>query len=287
MSVHTRNFDEPDEVVELEKVRSEMVSLAGMSFSHDIHEPGWRWAEHVRPHVGTEWCETRHVGYVLGGRLRIRLRDGTEFDCRKGDVMDIPAGHDAWVLDDEPLETLAWMGGTTWLSSVQTLKERVLVTLMFTDIVDSTAAAQRLGDRAWGDLLNGHNQRMADTVDRYRGQLVKLTGDGVLAVFDGAARAIRCAITCRREANDLGLTIRAAVHAGEVELAGEEIQGVAVHEASRIMSHARPGEVLVSDITRAFARDPQLQFDDRGEVELRGLEGTVRLHAATDVTVYP
>jgi class 3 adenylate cyclase len=201
--------------------------------------------------------------------------------------MDIPAGHDAWVLDDEPLETLAWMGGTTWLSSVQTLKERVLVTLMFTDIVDSTAAAQRLGDRAWGDLLNGHNQRMADTVDRYRGQLVKLTGDGVLAVFDGAARAIRCAITCRREANDLGLTIRAAVHAGEVELAGEEIQGVAVHEASRIMSHARPGEVLVSDITRAFARDPQLQFDDRGEVELRGLEGTVRLHAATDVTVYP
>jgi class 3 adenylate cyclase len=168
------------------------------------------------------------------------------------------------------------------LSPLQTLKERVLVTLLFTDIVDSTGVALRLGDRAWTDLLGSHNQRMADAVDRYRGQVAKLTGDGVLAVFDGAVRAIRCAMACRREAADLGLTIRAAVHTGEVELAGEEIHGLAVHEAARIMAHAGPGELLVSDLTRAFVRDPQLRFDDRGAVELRGFEGSMLLHSVID-----
>jgi class 3 adenylate cyclase len=280
--VYTRNFDDPDEVIEIEKVRSEILSLGGMGFSHDTQEPGWRWSEHIRPLVGTEWCETRHVGYVLKGHMRIRLKDGTEFDCRPGDVMDIPAGHDGWILGDEPFESLAWMGGTTWLSPLQTLKERVLVTLLFTDIVDSTGVAQRLGDQGWGDLLNSHNQRMAESVDRFRGRLTKFTGDGLLALFDGAARAIRCALTCRREAADLGLTIRAAVHTGEVELAGDEIQGIAVHEASRIMTHAGPGEVLVSDVTRIFARDPQMRFDDLGEFELRGMDETLRLHSVTE-----
>jgi class 3 adenylate cyclase len=207
------------------------------------------------------------------------MKDGTEFDCRPGDLMDIPAGHDAWVLGDEPFESLAWMGGTTWLAPLQTLKDRVLVTLLFTDIVDSTGLAARLGDRKWVDLLDGHNQRLADTVDRFRGQIAKLTGDGVLAVFDGAARAIRCALACQRDANDLDLTIRAAVHTGEVELAGDEIHGLALHEASRIMSLAGPGEVLVSEVTKAFARDSQLEFEDRGEVELRGLSEPMRLHS--------
>jgi class 3 adenylate cyclase len=281
-ATYTRNFEDPDEVIEVAKVRSEMLSLGGMSFSHDIQEPGWRRSEHIRPLVGTEWCETRHVGYVLKGRMRIRLKDGTEFDCQPGDVMDIPAGHDGWILGDEPFETVAWMGGATWLSPLQTLKERVLVTLLFTDIVDSTGVAQRLGDQAWGDLLSSHNQRMAESVDRFRGQLAKFTGDGFLAVFDGAARAIRCAVACRREAAALGLTIRAAVHSGEVEVASEEIQGIAVHEASRIMSHAGPGEVLVSDLTRILARDPQMRFEDLGDFELRGMDETVRLHSVTE-----
>jgi class 3 adenylate cyclase len=214
--------------------------------------------------------------------MRIMLKDGTEFDCRPGDVMDIPAGHDGWILGDEPFESIAWMGGTTWLTPLHTLKERVLVTLVFTDIVDSTGVARRLGDHAWTELLSSHNQRMADAVDRYRGHVTKLTGDGVLAVFDGAARAIRCALACRREVSDLGLVIRAAVHSGEVEVAGEEIHGMAVHEASRIMSHAGPGEILVSDVTRSFDRTSQLHFVDKGEVELRGVDASVRLYSVSE-----
>ena len=210
------------------------------------------------------------------------MKDGTEFDCRPGDLTDIPAGHDGWVLGDEPFEMLAWMGGTTWLSPLQTLKERVLVTLLFTDIVDSTGAASRLGDQKWTDLLGNHDQRIADAVDRYRGRVVKLTGDGVLAVFDGVARAIRCAMACQQVAKDLDLSIRAAVHTGEVELAGDEIHGLAVHEASRMMSQAEPGEVLVSDFTKAFASDSQLLFEDKGKVELRGLGGSVRLHSVSN-----
>lgn len=277
--VYTRSFDRPDEVIEVDKVRSAIVGLSGMAFSRDIQYPGWRWSEHVRPRVGTEWCEARHVGYVLRGRMRIQLRDGTEFDCHPGDVIDIPAGHDGWILGDEPFESVSWMGATTWLSPLHTLRERVLVTLVFTDIVGSTEVARRLGDRVWGDLISGHNQRMADTVDRFRGRLAKFTGDGMLAMFDGTARAIRCALACRQQADDLGLAIRAAVHTGEIDLAGEEVQGIAVHEAARIMSHAGAGEVLVSDLTRALARDPEIGFDDRGEFELRGAGGSMRLHA--------
>ena len=277
--VYRRNVDEPDEVIEVERARSEITSLGGVTLSHDIQEPGWRWAEHVGPVVGTGWCETHHVGYVLKGHMRMLMKDGTEFDLRPGDLMDIPAGHDGWVLGDEPCEMLIWMGGKTWLSPLHTLKERVLVTLLFTDIVDSTGLASRLGDQRWTDLLASHDQRIADAVDRYRGQMVKLTGDGVLAVFDGAARAIRCAMACQQVAKDLDLNIRAAVHTGEVELAGDEIHGLAVHEASRIMSQAEPGEVLVSDFTKVFAADSELQFEDKGKVELRGLDEPMRLHS--------
>lgn len=282
MGPYTRNFDEPDEVIEVEKVTAEIISLGGITLARDIHQPGWRWSYHVKPLVGTEWCESRHVGYALRGRAHIAMRDGTEFDCRPGDLIDIHPGHDAWVLGDEPWEMLSWVGGTTWLSPLQTLKERVLVTLLFTDIVDSTGTAQEIGDRHWTELLNAHNQRMSDTVDRYRGQIAKLTGDGMLAVFDGAARAVRCAIACRLAGEDLGLAIRAAVHTGEIQVTGDEIHGLAVHEASRLMSHAQPGEILVSDLTRNFARDSQVGFEDRGELELRGVEQALRAYAVME-----
>lgn len=280
-SSYVRSFDDPDEVVELEKVRSEMVSLNGMTLARDIHQPGWRWSEHVRPLVATEWCESHHVGYQLKGSLRVHLKDGTEFDVHPGDMLDIPAGHDAWVLGDEPVESLNWVGGATWLAPLQTLKERVLVTLVITDIVDSTGTAQRLGDRKWVELLADHDRRMADTIDRFGGRVVKTTGDGFLAIFDGAARAIRSALACVKGAESLGVPIRAAVHTGEVETAGRDIHGVAVHEASRIMSLAGAGEVLVSEFTRAFASDAQHLFTDKGDLELRGLEGSIRIHSVS------
>jgi class 3 adenylate cyclase len=275
---YIRSFEDPDETIELERLSAKVLGLGGLSLGLDMHQPGWHWKEHVRPLVGTDWCESRHIGYAISGRMAIRLRDGTELEARAGDAVDIPPGHDAWVLGEEPCVMVTWMGGTTWLAPLWTLKERVLVTLVFTDIVDSTASAQRLGDQRWLDLLAGHNQRTSDAIDRYRGRLIKFTGDGALAFFDGAVRAVRCALACRREAAELGLAIRAGVHTGEVEVANEEVQGLAIHEAQRIMTHADPGEILVSATTMALARDPLLKFEGRGEVQLRGLDEPTGLY---------
>jgi len=273
-----KNMRQADEVIEIPKARSQIVHLGGTTVSFDSHESGWRWSEHVKPLVGTELCEARHIGTVISGRMGIRLQDGTEFVCEPGDVVDIPPGHDGWVVGEEPLKTIVWVGGTTWLAPLNVLKERVLVTLLFTDIVDSTSAAQALGERRWTELLTTHDQRMTDAVDRYRGHIAKFTGDGILAIFDGAARAIRCGLHCRAAAKELGLELRTGIHTGEIESAGEEIHGLAVHEAARIMAHAAPGEVLVSEMTKMLARDDQLQFEERGEVELRGVDELVRVY---------
>jgi class 3 adenylate cyclase len=274
-----RHFAEPDELIELDTVRSEVITRAGLTVSHDTQRPGWRWSVHVRPLVGTEWCQTRHIGVVLRGRMGVLLEDGTEFEAGPLDLMDIPPGHDAWVIGDEPVETIAWAGARGWLDPLESLSERVLATLLFTDIVDSTGTALRLGDRAWGDLLSTHETRTRDTLARFRGHAVKMTGDGVLATFDGAARALRCAVALRDEASDLGLALRLAVHTGEIEIAGDDIRGVAVHEASRMLGLAAAGEVLVSATTAGLATEAGLQLEDRGMQELRGLTGPRRIFA--------
>lgn len=284
LEVYVGSFASPDEVIEVEGVRSDMVELGGVTLARDIHQPGWRWSTHLRPLVGTEWCETRHVGYAMRGRLHIITKDGLEYDIGAGNVFDLPPGHDAWVVGDETFEMLSWMGARTWLASLQSLKERVLVTLVFTDIVDSTGAARRLGDRVWADLVASHNQRLADVADRFRGQVAKLTGDGMLAIFDGAVRAIRFAMASDKAVADLGIEIRAAVHTGEIEVAGEEIHGLAVHEASRILELAAAGEIFVSATTAGLAREADLDFQDRGVHELRGVGDQVQLFTVDDRT---
>ncbi|MDQ3765909.1 MAG: cupin domain-containing protein [Actinomycetota bacterium] len=276
---HVRSFSTPDDVIELESVRSEIVSLGGIAVAQTTHQPGWRWSTHVQPVVGTETCQTRHVGYVLKGTVHVVLDDGTEFDISAGDVVDIRPGHDAWVLGDEPAVTIEWMGARSWIPSRGALTERVLATLVFTDIVDSTGTARRMGAHAWDDLITAYEQRVRDSLARFRGREVKQTGDGVLATFDGAGRAIRCAVALRGAAWDLGLTTRAAVHTGEVEVADEDIHGLTVHKAARILAAAGPGEILVSATTTELARDASLDFEDRGEHHLRGLEGSLHLYA--------
>jgi class 3 adenylate cyclase len=280
---HVRSFSAPDDVIELESVRSEIVSLRGIAVSHTTHQPGWRWSTHVRPVVGTESCETHHVGYVLKGKVHVVLNDGTEFDISAGDVVDIRPGHDAWVVGDEPAETLEWMGARSWIPSRGALTERVLATLVFADIVDSTGTARRIGAHAWGDLINAYEERVRDSLARFRGREVKQTGDGVLATFDGAGRAIRCAVALREATRDLGLTTRAAVHTGEIEVADKDIHGLTVHEAARILAAAGPDEIFVSATTTELARDAGLDFEDRGEHHLRGLEGSRHLYAVRGV----
>jgi class 3 adenylate cyclase len=144
--------------------------------------------------------------------------------------------------------------------------DRVLATVLFTDIVSSTQRATELGDSRWHDLIDTHDRIAADEVSRFRGKVIKNTGDGILATFDGPARAIR-------------IELRAGLHAGEVELRGDDIGGVAVHTAARVMGKASPGEVLVSNTVKDLVVGSGIEFLDRGEHELRGLEGQRQLFA--------
>jgi class 3 adenylate cyclase len=158
---------------------------------------------------------------------------------------------------------------------------RVLATVLFTDIVGSTERATRLGDRRWRGLLEVHDELARRVVEEFQGQLVKTTGDGILATFDGPGRGIRCAATLRDELRGIGLQIRAGLHSGEVELRDGDVGGVAVHLASRVMAAAGPGEILVSRTVRDLIVGSNITVEDRGPYALKGIEGTWQLFAVT------
>jgi class 3 adenylate cyclase len=158
--------------------------------------------------------------------------------------------------------------------------DRVLATVLFTDIVGSTERAAELGDRKWRDLLAEHHELVRRALERFRGREVDTAGDGFLATFDGPARAIRCAHAVADAVRPLGLRIRAGLHTGECELLGEKVTGIAVHIAARIAALASADEVLVSSTVRDLVAGSGLRFDDRGEHVLRGVPGAWRVLAA-------
>jgi class 3 adenylate cyclase/pimeloyl-ACP methyl ester carboxylesterase len=158
--------------------------------------------------------------------------------------------------------------------------DRVLATVLFTDIVGSTERAAELGDVAWKQLLAKHDELVRGELRRFRGREIDVAGDGFLASFDGPARAIRCAEAIRDEIRGLDLEIRAGLHTGEVELAGERIRGIAVHIGARIASLARAGEVLVSHTVRDLVAGSGIEFENRGKHSLKGVPGEWRLFAA-------
>ncbi len=157
--------------------------------------------------------------------------------------------------------------------------DRVLATVLFTDIVDSTARAAELGDSRWRELLSRHDAVIQREVARHRGRAVKSTGDGVLATFDGPARAIRGAREIVRSAAALGIHIRAGLHTGECEVIGDDVGGLAVHIGARVMSKAGPSEVMVSSTVRDLVVGSGIDFADRGEHDLKGVPGPWRLFA--------
>jgi class 3 adenylate cyclase len=157
--------------------------------------------------------------------------------------------------------------------------DRVLTTVLFTDIVDSTARAAELGDSDWRRLLDQHDRIARAEVERERGRLVKGLGDGVLATFDGPARAIRAAQAIERATDAIGMSVRAGVHTGEVELMANDLGGIAVHIGARISALAGAGEVLVSSPVRELVIGSQLEFADRGAHELKGVPGEWRVYA--------
>jgi class 3 adenylate cyclase len=160
--------------------------------------------------------------------------------------------------------------------------DRLLATVLFSDIVGSTEQATALGDKAWTARLEQHDRAVDRQLARFGGHLVKRTGDGVLATFDGPARAVQCAVAMRDALRQLGIDVRVGVHTGEIERRGDDVAGIAVHLAQRVQARAQGGEVLVSRTVVDLVVGSDLRFVDRGEYELKGLPGLWRLFAVAD-----
>ncbi len=281
--VRVKNLMSPDDTLEFPGIKVRQVDVGDLTVGQIVTQPGWRWSTHVRPHVGGEWCEARHVGVVLSGRFEVVLRDGTTLAFGPDDVFEIPPGHDGYTVGNDPCVQIEWSGLRAFAGFRLLGKHaRALVTLMFTDIVDSTTMAKRLGDRAWRDALSSHYEATRAALERYHGHEVNTTGDGLLATFDGPAAALRCAATVSRAAGREGLQIRASVHIGEVEVVGSDVRGVAVHEAARILSMSAANEILVSSTTRALAGNAGFLFQPRGTHVLKGLPGEWELFACIE-----
>jgi class 3 adenylate cyclase len=275
--IEVKSFAQPDEFQELPRFIKEEVVVGGVHVARTILKPGWSWAEDMKPLVGTPTCLFHHQGFVISGRLAFETDDGARRVAGPGDVFDVPPGHDAWVEGDEAVVSVEF-AGVRGFGKPADAGERVVSTLRVTDIVDSTAGAARMGDLAWKQLLGQHNDRVRLELDRFRGHEVKTTGDGFLAMFDGASRAVRraAAISVVAEVDDL--RVRAGIHSGEVERQAGDLRGVAVHVAARVAGLAQAGEVLVSESTVALLDGSDLPLEDAGEHELKGVPGRRRLY---------
>ena len=249
----------------------EIVTLDEIAVSHFVFQPGWRWKTDVGPIAKTETCQHRHVGYTISGRLVVHMNDGTKLTIEPGDAYEIPAGHLAWVEGDVPWESVEFTSGHAYGKSPDALDERVLATIVFSDICDSTATLARVGDTEWARVVREHNARIRTVIDRYRGREIATLGDGFLALFDGARKAVLAAAAMDPAVADLGIRVRTGVHTGEVAVVGGQARGVAVHAAARVSALAGAGEVLVSGTTHDSLDGSGLSFEFRGAHELKGL----------------
>jgi class 3 adenylate cyclase len=282
-----KNFSQPDQARRFPSGRIDVVELDETAIGRFVMEPGWRWSRDVAPIAGTSSCQLRHMGYVISGHLHVLTDDGTELEIGPGDAYEIPPGHDGWVVGDEAWDSVEFTSGRAFAVERDEIGNATLATILFTDIVDSTATLSRLGDRAWQRLVIAHNDRLRAALDRFRGREIETTGDGILALFDGAARAVRCSAAMTLAVRDLGVEIRAGLHTGEVELVGGNARGIAVHAAARISALAGRSEVLVSATTRELADGSGLRFESRGRHVLRGLEGERELFALVQDSPVP
>ncbi len=271
--LQSKSFASPDEIRTFPKGRAEVVSLDDATVGRSSWSPGWRWSVDLAPIMGTRSCQIHHLGHSVSGLLHVVMDDGDAIDIPPDSIFEIPPGHDAWVVGEEPWVTVEWTSARIVGIAPEGPGERVLATVLFTDIVDSTARLQAMGDDSWHELLRRHNSRLRDDLNRFRGRELKTTGDGFLAVFDGATKAVRCGAAMVRSAQALGLSIRVGIHTGEVEFVGSDVRGVAVHAAARVMSLAGPNEVFVSSTTSDLLEGSGLVLEDAGAHELKGLSG--------------
>ncbi|HEY6396269.1 MAG TPA: adenylate/guanylate cyclase domain-containing protein, partial [Solirubrobacteraceae bacterium] len=219
-----------------------------------------------RPH--DKFVDIRHSRYVADAVPKARL---VELPGRH--TLPFASGQDALIAEIQEFLTGARQPPDP---------ERVLATVMFSDIVESTRIAAEVGDRRWREVVESFDQAVSGELARHRGRSVKSLGDGFLATFDGPARAIRCAVALRNAARGRGLELRIGVHTGEVELMGADVGGMAVHISARVVALAEPGEVLVSGTVKDLVVGSRIGFMERGERELKGVPGLWRLWAVDE-----
>jgi class 3 adenylate cyclase len=272
-----RSFATSGEVRDFPNGYTSVVQLDETVVGYGVYQPGFRWATDLSAIAGTPTCPLHHIGYAISGVLHVLTDAGDELDIRERSVYELPPGHDAWVVGDEPFVSIDWTSARTWGPMAEGVGNGVIVTIVFTDIVDSTAMVRRVGDQGWRERLATHHARMRDHLNGHRGRAVKTTGDGMLAVFDRPVRAVRCAEDMVATSRAMELPIRVGIHTGEVELAVDDARGLAVHTAERVMSLGGPDDVMISSTARDLLEGSEIAFEDAGEHELKGLPGLRRV----------
>jgi class 3 adenylate cyclase len=274
-----------------------LAAAADPGFARDTEHLRW-----VAKSQRATWSRREAAKYVDWGlwtdvRSALPSISARTLVLHRKDAALIPVAHGRYLAEHIPMASFVPLDGadTTFFSDTEALdqverflrkfatpidSDRALAVVLFTDIVDSTGRAVALGDSGWRRVLDSHDIVARTIVDQHRGRLVKLTGDGVLATFDGPGRAIRCAFAMKHALQPLGVEIRCGVHAGEIELRGDDIAGIAVHIAERVQSFAPAGEVLVSETVPRLVAGSGIEFSDQGEQELKGIPGTWRLYSA-------
>jgi class 3 adenylate cyclase len=270
--IRKKNFSTPDIERDVGRGQLRIVELGDVAIGIIEYQPGWSWLEDLKDRVGTETCQIRHMGVALSGRLGITMDDGSSFVIEPMDAFDVPAGHLAHVIGDEPWRSIDTVGRRNFGAPAREDFDRYIATILFVDIVGSTELVRRLGDRAWRELLTEHNAGVRAVLERHRGVEIGTIGDGFLATFGSAYHAVRAARDIGRAAADLDLQVRAGLHTGEVERAGDDVRGIAVHHASRVAGEAGPGEILVSSSTRALLRGSEIVLEPIGRRALKGIE---------------
>jgi class 3 adenylate cyclase len=244
------------------------IAFMQMAFEIDVR--------HVVPSINTPTLIVHRtddqVCHVENARWLARNIRGAKY-------VELPgADHVPWIDGDDILEEVR-----EFLTGVREPDEpdRVLATVLFTDLVGSTERAHELGDRRWKETLERHNEIVRHDLARFRGREIDTAGDGFFATFDGPARAIRCARSIVDDVRDVGLDVRAGLHTGEVELAGDAVRGIAVHTGARVAARAEAGEVLVSQTVKDLVAGSGIEFEERGAHALKGIPGEWRLYAVS------
>lgn len=276
MRLQRRKFSDATDIRRFPHGHIDVVEMDDHVVGRMVYEPGWRWSVDIKPIAGGDACQFHHLGFTVSGRLRVQMPDGTELETGPNEVFEFPPGHDAWVIGDEPWVGIDFEAMRTYGKKLGRI-ERTLASIVITDIVDSTRLAANFGAAAWHDRMADHNRKASAAIDRHRGRLVKTTGDGVLALFDGAERAVRGAASIRDVARSLDLPIRTGVHSGEVEVSHDDVRGIAVHTAARIMAAAGADDILVSSTVMDLVDGSGLVFEEAGLHELKGLAGRRQL----------